>query len=401
MQEAAIWRRGADGVKDGPTTPATQVIYDSTEELLKALKAAGPPYREVAGRDWFDFEAPTALGYDVRLTQRDVILVRDGSKVKLRKTFRGGFTNHFDPPTPVGVARQLRGWVGVDGTLAKKRFRFVTTHLEAYSPAIADQQMQQLLKGPLASKKRQSILVGDYNSAPGANANDRGTTRADNAYDSAIKAGFRNNAPAAQDVLLRRGPAQHGEPLETWIDHVLVRPKIKVLKSGDRRHQAGRRPLPVRPRGHHRHAAPEVRIVAGRWGGRRLTTPKGLATRPTSDRVREALFSILGDFVQDARVLDLFAGSGALGLEALSRGAAEATFVDSAAASVTAVKANLEALGGEAEVRRSDALRFLRRHQGMLVNTISSCLTRPTAWRSASGASCRRPCQRCWRPPRS
>ena len=103
-----------------------------------------------------------------------------------------------------------------------------------------------------------------------------------------------------------------------------------------------------------------MRIVAGRWGGRRLTTPKGLATRPTSDRVREALFSILGEFVQDARVLDLFAGSGALGLEALSRGAAEATFVDSAAASVTAVRGNLEALGGEAEVRRSDALRFLR-----------------------------------------
>ena len=107
-----------------------------------------------------------------------------------------------------------------------------------------------------------------------------------------------------------------------------------------------------------------MRIVAGRWGGRRLTTPRGAAVRPTADRVREALFSILGDFVQDARVLDLFAGSGALGLEALSRGAASATFVDSAAASVAAVKANLEALGGEAEVRRTDALRFLRAAPG-------------------------------------
>jgi 16S rRNA (guanine966-N2)-methyltransferase len=107
-----------------------------------------------------------------------------------------------------------------------------------------------------------------------------------------------------------------------------------------------------------------VRIVAGRWGGRRLTSPKGAAVRPTADRVREALFSILGDFVQDARVLDLFAGSGALGLEALSRGAAQATFVDSAAASVAAVRANLEALGGEAEVRRGDALRFLDAAKG-------------------------------------
>jgi 16S rRNA (guanine(966)-N(2))-methyltransferase RsmD len=107
-----------------------------------------------------------------------------------------------------------------------------------------------------------------------------------------------------------------------------------------------------------------VRIVAGRWGGRRLTTPKGEATRPTADRVREALFSILGDSVQGARVLDLFAGSGALGLEALSRGAAAATFVDRSAAAVRAVRANLEALGGEAEVRHEDALRFLRASPG-------------------------------------
>jgi endonuclease/exonuclease/phosphatase family metal-dependent hydrolase len=234
VQEATIWRRGADGVKDGPTTPATQVIYDSSKELQKALKAAGSPYREVVGRDWFDFEAPTALNYDVRVTQRDVILVRKGSKVKVRKTFRGQFTNHFDPPTPVGVARQFRGWVGVDGTLAKKRFRFVSTHLEAYSPAIANQQMQQLLKksGPLGVKKRQSILVGDYNSAPGSNANDRGTTRKDNAYDSAIKAGFRNNLPRRRTCCFAEDLHSTTDQLETWIDHVLVRPNIKVLKSG-------------------------------------------------------------------------------------------------------------------------------------------------------------------------
>ena len=231
VQEATIWRRGADGVKDGPTTPATQVIYDSSWELRKALNGT---YKEVVGRDWFDFEAPTALGYDVRVTQRDVILVRKGSKMKVRKTFRGAFTNHFDPPTPVGVARQLRGWVGVDGTLAKRRFRFVTTHLEAYSSAIADQQMRQLLRKALSSRKRQSILVGDYNSAPGANANDRGTTRADNAYDSAIKAGFRNQLPRRRTCCFAEDLHLTTKPLETWIDHVLVRgrPRIKVLRSG-------------------------------------------------------------------------------------------------------------------------------------------------------------------------
>jgi 16S rRNA (guanine966-N2)-methyltransferase len=102
-----------------------------------------------------------------------------------------------------------------------------------------------------------------------------------------------------------------------------------------------------------------VRVIAGRWGGRRLQAPPGRSTRPTSDRVREALFSVLGARVDGARVLDLYAGSGALGLEALSRGARDATFVDSAPAALRAVRANLEALGGAAEVVRSDARRFL------------------------------------------
>ena len=103
-----------------------------------------------------------------------------------------------------------------------------------------------------------------------------------------------------------------------------------------------------------------LRIVAGAWGGRRLQAPPGRATRPTGDRVREALFSILGPRVDGARVLDLFAGSGALGLEALSRGAAAATFVDSAPAAIAAVRANAEALGAAADVRPGDARAYLR-----------------------------------------
>lgn len=86
-----------------------------------------------------------------------------------------------------------------------------------------------------------------------------------------------------------------------------------------------------------------MRVIAGAYGGRRLTTPAGRATRPTSDRVREALFSILGP-LDGARVLDLFAGSGALGIEALSRGAAHATFVERAPAAIRAIRANLAAL---------------------------------------------------------
>jgi 16S rRNA (guanine966-N2)-methyltransferase len=101
-----------------------------------------------------------------------------------------------------------------------------------------------------------------------------------------------------------------------------------------------------------------VRVVAGEFKGRRLHAPRGRRTRPTADRVREALFSILGD-VSGLRVLDLFAGSGALGIEALSRGAEAAVFVDDDRRAVTAIRRNLEAVGVRAEVHRRDVLAFL------------------------------------------
>jgi 16S rRNA (guanine966-N2)-methyltransferase len=102
------------------------------------------------------------------------------------------------------------------------------------------------------------------------------------------------------------------------------------------------------------------RVIAGRYGGRRIRAPRGGATRPTSDRVREALFSILGARVEGARVLDLFAGSGALGLEALSRGARQVTFVESGPAALAALRGNVAALGADAEVVHAEALRWLR-----------------------------------------
>ena len=106
-----------------------------------------------------------------------------------------------------------------------------------------------------------------------------------------------------------------------------------------------------------------MRVVAGAYKGRRLQAPRGPRTRPTADRVREALFSILGD-VSGLHVLDLYAGSGALGIEALSRGAAAATFVERDPGAVAAIRHNLEAVGSQAEVRRQDALRFLGAARG-------------------------------------
>jgi 16S rRNA (guanine966-N2)-methyltransferase len=92
-----------------------------------------------------------------------------------------------------------------------------------------------------------------------------------------------------------------------------------------------------------------TRIIAGTRGGRRIAAPPGRDTRPTSDRVREALFSALGGRIEKAHVLDLYAGSGALGLEAASRGASHVLLVESDPRAARAIRANVAALGlGEA-----------------------------------------------------
>lgn len=100
--------------------------------------------------------------------------------------------------------------------------------------------------------------------------------------------------------------------------------------------------------------------MAGRWRGRKIEAPPGSSVRPTLDRVREAWMSVLQRDIPGSRVLDLFAGSGALGLEALSRGAVSADFVDKSTASLRSLRANIEKLDAEdvATVHRADALRF-------------------------------------------
>lgn len=109
-----------------------------------------------------------------------------------------------------------------------------------------------------------------------------------------------------------------------------------------------------------------MRVVAGRFRGRRIEAPSGDATRPTTDRVREALFStlasLLGADLGGGPVLDPFAGSGALGLEALSRGCQSVTFVEQSAAAIATLRRNIEALGVGAECRvmRGDALAMAR-----------------------------------------
>ena len=108
-----------------------------------------------------------------------------------------------------------------------------------------------------------------------------------------------------------------------------------------------------------------MRIIAGTHRGHRIAAPKGRDTRPTSDRVRENAFNLIGP-VDDADVLDLFAGSGAMGLEALSRGAAHATFVEHDRDACRVIDTNLDKLGLKATVLQSDAVRALQQERRTL-----------------------------------
>jgi len=117
--------------------------------------------------------------------------------------------------------------------------------------------------------------------------------------------------------------------------------------------------------GHHDGAAGSVRIIGGRWRGTRLQVPPAPGLRPTSDRVRETLFNWLQPMLPGARVLDLFAGSGALGLEAVSRGAAHAQLVEADTSLVQALQAAVHRLsaGDTVRVDQADALAWLRHAQ--------------------------------------
>ena len=104
-----------------------------------------------------------------------------------------------------------------------------------------------------------------------------------------------------------------------------------------------------------------MRVITGSARGRRLKELEGMDTRPTTDRVKEGLFNVIQFDIEGRRVLDLFAGTGQLGIEALSRGARECVFVDNSPASLALVRQNLEICGFQGTVVRADALEYLRR----------------------------------------
>ena len=179
LQEVALWRRGADGVTDGATTPATTVVYDFLRSYRRQLKRLGLRYTVAVVQQEGDVEAPTDKGYDVRLTIRDVILVKKRPDLRITKRSKANYDADIAVPTPAGTLTSTRGWTAVDGKLRGRKFRFVNTHLESAAPAPRNAQAAELVArgGPLRVGGKPVILVGDMNSDPNGKESDPDAVR--------------------------------------------------------------------------------------------------------------------------------------------------------------------------------------------------------------------------------
>jgi endonuclease/exonuclease/phosphatase family metal-dependent hydrolase len=234
LQEVALWRRGAQGVSDGPQTPARQVVYDFLRILRRALADRGLRYRLGSVQNEADVEGPTTYGYDVRLTMRDAILVKRRKGLRIRRRSGDNFTAAFTVPTPVGVYNVLRGWTAVDMSYRGRRFRFLDTHLEAYIPAVRQAQAAELVAPGGPADRARVILVGDLNSEP--QARDSGDPVP---YQTLTGAGFRDTWDLRHGSRLANSCCMDQEnikdpppaPFDHHIDHILVKPRMKTLSN--------------------------------------------------------------------------------------------------------------------------------------------------------------------------
>lgn len=216
LQEVAKWRSGpVQFLPPEVGVPnATDVDADYLRILLRALRKAGEPYQAVAIQEESDVEVPSFLGNpfdpedpmtdaeDVRVTISDVVLKRKDSRVRVLKS--GG--DQYDARLSLGLAGVnvdfVRGFAWVTAKQGSQRFRFVTTHLEAFSSGLALQQVQELLAGP-AAYPGNTIVVGDFNSDPLDDSVDGSGVQHKAAYDATVASGF-------FDQWLRWAPAEQG-----------------------------------------------------------------------------------------------------------------------------------------------------------------------------------------------
>ncbi len=244
LQEVALWR--TDAPADGPPllggTPAEDVIFDFLEILLFELEALGIPYKAEVVQEEVDVEFPTTLGFDARVTLRDVILIRAGlpaDELSIANAQSGNFAARLHLPL-LGVSVAIvRGWTSVDATINRRELRLVNTHLEAASNCIRTLQAFELLGGPVNTALT-TVLIGDLNSAPDDPPfNEPGcpVPGSSNPYDVLAQNDFVDTwtqANGAQPGFtccnaadLLNFPAAHSER----IDHVLTRPGVQVYQA--------------------------------------------------------------------------------------------------------------------------------------------------------------------------
>jgi endonuclease/exonuclease/phosphatase family metal-dependent hydrolase len=261
LQEVALWRMQAASDGGAPpsspvpgATPATEVEQDFLAILRRRLRKIGAKYRVVAVQEEFDGELPadvdgsdaTGTGplagfgadIDARLTMRDVILARKGSKVKLGKTRSGHFETRYEPNVGGVTIPVDRGWVSVEARVRGRsapgarartsRFRFIDTHLEAFGdPSIREAQAKELIAGPLKTRK-QVILVGDLNSGI-ARHNEPERPGDDLAFRALAEFGMKDNGAVQSccyDNLFDRNAV-----FDHTVDHVLTKPGLRTRRA--------------------------------------------------------------------------------------------------------------------------------------------------------------------------
>jgi hypothetical protein len=229
LQEAVLVRTQTPA--DGPESPATEVALDFVQILLEALSARGLGYEVAVQSVNFDAELPSAFGFDVRHTDREVILARSDLKtadLKLSNAQGGNFTTNCQIETPaLGTLTALRGWVSVDAKIRGKSFRLISTHLDTnclpFTSAIQVAQTNELLAGPAATELP-VILAGDLNSPAGGSGASYNQLIASGFADAAASAGLGGAATCCHDADLLNSEPQ----LTMRIDHILFRGNFAV-----------------------------------------------------------------------------------------------------------------------------------------------------------------------------
>ena len=225
LQEVSRYYRGPDGVHD-KTKNATTPIYDWLKILQSELRKRGQRYRVASEHTYDDVETALAEGYDARSKWGEAILVRSGKGARVHKVraFQGTFTDQLVVTLRDQVVNQTRGYAGIDATVGGKRFRLIDPHPEAYSGDITAKEFAELLNTAAKSKARRTIIAGDFNSGPDADGKEAG-------YKELLDAGFKETGRHVETCCQDEKLDNTTSKLSSWIDHIVVRPKAKVLSS--------------------------------------------------------------------------------------------------------------------------------------------------------------------------